>query len=222
MKIVFPFISTVFDTETDGVNTIIIEKQALLSELCMDIYGQLQGMDGKTVISANDKPIDISKNVELLIQFIPFEINKKGLLSKLAARVEKIANEPDYYEETVIEMAGLEKYLWSLTENLQGNIYFSKIAIGNIIRSVGMEFDDNYVSLGEKIIDYMELVREYDKDKLFIMVNLRSFIDDDEAEALYDTILRKQFHVIIIENCEHMHIKRELCYIVDKDYCEIQ
>ncbi len=66
----------------------------------------------------NDKPIDISKNAELLIQFIPFEINKRGLLCKTAARVEKIANEPDYYEETVTEMAGLEKYLWSLTENL--------------------------------------------------------------------------------------------------------
>lgn len=222
MKIVFPYISTVFDTEADGVNTVIIEKQTLLSDICRDIYDQLQGMDGRIILSKNDKPIEFSKNAELLAQFIPFEINKKGLLNKLAARVETIANEPDYYEQTMTEMASLEKYLWSLTENLRGDIRFSKLGIGSIIKSVGMEFDEDYISLGEKIIDYMELVREYDKDRLFIMVNLRSFIDDDEAEALYDTILRKQFNVLMLENCEHTHIKRELYCIIDKDYCEIK
>ena len=50
----------------------------------------------------------------------------------------------------------------------------------------------------DKIIDYMELVREYDSIKLFVFVNLRSYISDKDCIMLYDTILRKQFMTIML------------------------
>lgn len=84
-----------------------------------------------------------------------------------------------------------------------------------------MEFEDDYKSIGEKVIDYMELVREYDRNKLFILVNIRSFIDDMEFEKLLDTILRKQLDVIIFENCEKAICVNEHRFIVDNDLCEI-
>lgn len=222
MKIVFPAIANVFDSDIGAVNTIIIENQSLFSEICMDIYNQSLGNDGQIIVSIDDKPVDLAKNAELISQFVPFEINKKGLISKLSARAEKIANEPDYYETTMTAIAALEKYVWDLSDNLVGNIRLAKMSIGNIVKAIGMEFDDDYPTLGEKIIDYMELVREYDKDKLFIFVNLRSFISDREAESFFDTVLRKQFHIVLIENSEHEHFSNEKCYIVDKNCCEIQ
>ncbi|WP_242949160.1 type II-A CRISPR-associated protein Csn2 [Acetitomaculum ruminis] len=219
---VYSEMTEVFDTEIDKVNTVIIENQVIFTKLCMDIYNQLQGLEGRVIVSEDNKPLNICKKVELLTQFLPFEINKKGLITKLVSMAERLANENDYYEETMTQMAGIEKYLWSLTESMEGDIRFSKLSIGNIIKSAGLEFEDDYNSLGEKIIDYMELVRTYDCDKLFILVNLRSFINDNECFELFDTILRKQFHVIMIENCEHEIHSNEKRFIIDKDYCEIK
>lgn len=221
MKMVYPEIQKVFDTDIDSVNSIIIEEQSLMFDICMDIYNQTQGHEGKTIVSVDDKPLDISKNVELLVQFIPFELNKKNLINKLITRAENLANEPEYYENTMTEMANLEKYLWEITDFLEGNIIFSKLSVSNLFKMVGMEFEDDYKSIGEKVIDYMELVREYDRNKLFILVNIRSFIDDMEFEKLLDTILRKQLDVIIFENCEKAICVNEHRFIVDNDLCEI-
>lgn len=88
-------------------------------------------------------------------------------------------------------------------------------------KSIGIEFEDDYECIGEKVIDYMELVREYDRNKLFILVNIRSFIDDMEFEKLLDTILRKKLDVIVLENSERPICINERRFIVDSDLCEI-
>lgn len=222
MKIVLPGISTVFSTEIEKVNTIVIENQSLFSKICLDIYNQaMLGMEGLTVVSVDNIPVDMSKCVELISQFIPFELNKKGLLNKLVSRMEKVAVDPDYYEQTMIEMADIEKYIWSIQENMPGNIALTKLTFGNILKSIGLEFEDVYDSLGEKLIDYMELVREYDRDKLFILVNLRSYVPEGEMLEFLDTVLRKNLNVLLIDNYGYKVLQYEKRCIVDSDCCEI-
>ena len=71
-------------------------------------------------------------------------------------------------------------------------------SFGIVIKSLGLEFNDDYGNICDKIIDYMELVREYDSIKRFVFVNLRSYISDKDCIMLYDTILRKQFMTIML------------------------
>ena len=178
MKFYYSGIEEVFNVCHEYINTIIIENQKLFSEICKDIYYQIEGNDGRTIVSIDNATIDIEKNVE--------------------------------------------KFILRITENMEGNLIYSKLSISNIIKSLGIEFEDYDTNLCEKIIDYMELVREYDHDKLFIFVNLRSYITDYECIRLYDTILRKQFHTIMIDNCEHDICPMEKRIIVDKDNCVIK
>lgn len=50
---------------------------------------------------------------------------------------------------------------------------------------VGESHIDMIDSDAEKLIDYMELVREFDRDKLFVTVNMRGFFVDSEMAALW-------------------------------------
>lgn len=63
MKIVNPKINYVFDTDTDKINTLVIENQRLMLDLLTDIEQQLSGYDGKTVLSDNNKILSISKQL---------------------------------------------------------------------------------------------------------------------------------------------------------------
>lgn len=63
MKIVNPKINYVFDTDTDKINTLVIENQRLMFDLLTDIEQQLSGYDGKTVLSDNNKILSISKQL---------------------------------------------------------------------------------------------------------------------------------------------------------------
>lgn len=221
MKLVYPDINKVFDTDNDKVNCIVIENQKLLFDLCMDIHSQINGYGGLAVVSVEDKPTDFDKNVELIKDFISFSINNKRLISKLNSNVEKIAISPEFYEGTMIQMSSLEKHFIDILEELQGDVVCKKMEVAFLVKAMGLQFEEDYPSLGEKVIEYMELVRHYDRDKLFIMVNLRSYISDKECDLFLDTVIRRGFHVIMLENTLHRLLENELIYIVDKELCEI-
>ena len=67
----------------------------------------------------------------------------------------------------------------------------------------------------------MELVTEFDRRKLYLTVNLRSYISDNEAYEFMKTVLNHGYNVIMLESSEHTHLDEELRYIIDADLCEI-
>ena len=91
----------------------------------------------------------------------------------------------------------------------------------NIIKAVGIGFTENYDSLAEKILDYMELVREYDSEKMFITLNLRSYISDDEMNKFVNDVVARGYKLLMVENSEYPIIEHEKRYIIDADKCII-
>ncbi|MGN0504388.1 MAG: type II-A CRISPR-associated protein Csn2 [Ruminococcus sp.] len=221
MKFVYPEIDCVFDTDCGTINTLVIENQKLMYSLIDDIQKQLLGFDGRSVLSENDKILSLDKELELIDRFIPFDINSKALVSKIAADLEKKAISDEWYSRTCESISIIQSLLSSLAFDYSCNIEFSKIGIGSVIKASGIEICDEYNSLGEKIIDYLELVQEFVGKKLFVTVNLRSYISDKEAELFMQTALLHEFNVFMIENCEHKRLSYEKRLIIDADLCLI-
>ena len=90
-----------------------------------------------------------------------------------------------------------------------------------MIPNAAPELRDEYACISEKILDYMELVREFDRSKLFFTVNLRSFLSNDEAELFMQDVVSHGFHLMMFENREYPKCQMEKRLIVDKDLCEI-
>ena len=67
----------------------------------------------------------------------------------------------------------------------------------------------------------MELVQTFDRDKLFIFVNMRSFVEDSDMQLFMDTVLSHGFHILMLENYAYPVLPRESRWIVDRDLCEI-
>lgn len=221
MKLVYHEINHVFNTECEKINCIIIENQRLFYSLLEDIYNQSNGYEGKAVLSENNKILKTDKSLEVLSQFIPFDINRKSLINKISSELEKKAVSDDFYSQTVELISQLENLLMNISFDFSCDINYNKLDIGAIIKASGVEINDTYNSLGEKIIDYMELVTEFDRRKLFLTVNLRSYISDNEASEFMKTVLSHGYNVIMLESSEHTHLDEELRYIIDADLCEI-
>lgn len=222
MKMLLSGISHVFDcSDPEKINCVIIENQNLLYDILCDIAGQLDGIEGNSVLSEENNVIPMNKNLEMLSQFVPFEINKKNLLSKLQGKILQLALEDVNYATTMELMSAIEKYCIELSMNMTGNVEFTKITVENLIKNVGAEFDDNYSNLSEKLIDYFELVREYDKDKVFVLVNLRSVVKDEELDLLLETSLARKYQLLLIDSSEHKLLSNEKRHIIDENLCEI-
>ena len=214
-------ISGNFDTTIDAINTIVIENRTFFFSFIEDIYNRVSGFSGKSILGTGEgKLLDFSKNAEIFTSFVPFEINKKSLLSKIISAIEKESVSAEHYEDTMKVLTGIERYLDGLNASFDCNLSYSKITPGALIKAAGIEIVDDYNSLAEKIIDYMELVREFDKDKLFFTVNLRSYIDDETMGNFMATIKAHDFHLIMIESQAHNMLSCESRHIIDEDLCE--
>lgn len=135
--------------------------------------------------------------------------------------MQKLAMDEEHYYQTSELITLLESYLLDLSVELTGNIELSKITWENTIKAVGVEFADNYDSLAEKILDYMELVREYDSERIFITLNLWSYISDNEMNKFVNDVVVRGYKLLMLENTEYPIIEHEKRYIIDVDKCII-
>lgn len=221
MKFVFPEIDFIFDTECDKINTLIVENPYLLCSLLGDITDQLSGLDGKAVLSNNSRILPISKNMELLDRFIPFELSTKSLITKITADLENKAVSDDFYAKTVQAVGGIETLLNDLAFEYDCDIDFTKVSIGSFIKASGVEVKSSHTSLAEKILDYFELVTEFVGKRMFVTVNLRCYISDEDSELFMQSVLMHSYHLLMIESFEHSRLEHEKRLVVDRDLCLI-
>lgn len=88
-----------------------------------------------------------------------------------------------------------------------------------LIKAAGICVDDDYDNLGEQLLDYFELVQEYDGKKLFILVNLRSYLSDAEMNLFLQNIVERDIQILILESSEHPILEWECRHIVEADFC---
>ena len=186
-----------------------------------DIEAQIQGNEGKAVLSDNDKVLSIEKNLEYFVDYVSFSINQKTLINKVNSKLIEIALDEENYIKSKEIISDIENYLTRIGLGLTGDIGFNKLSIENLVKSSGTEFSEEYDSLSEKLLDYFELVREYDKDKLFVLVNLRSYISAEELNRFVHEIMVRGFKALLIDSKDHPLLEREKRVLIDESLCEI-
>lgn len=223
MKFAYPEIGGVFQWNQPQIPTLTIENQRLFRRLLRDISLAIEGMETPAVLSKDNKLIEFSKYAELITDFIRFDINKKTLLNKVCAALERAAVSAENYLQTQKLLAEIENSIGGWAFEFPCDIIAAKLSVQSLLKAVGVEINDDYQGERgdvERIIDYMELVREFDRDKLFITVNLRNYFTDDIVEEFMETALAHEYKVLMIESRAYPLLKTEKRLTIDADLCE--
>lgn len=219
MKVYIPQIDSTVTCEAGCCQTIVIENQKVWCDILNDLADQSQGAEGKIVLSNEDKVLPMAKHAEMVSQFIPFDMNQKGLITKIVNRMQQRAIGEDYFLKMSTLIAEWEQLLLEISTEMTGHISFSKVNIESLIKAAGVEVENVYDNLGEKLLDYFELVQIYDHNKLFFLINLRSYLSDGEMEEFFEDVQNRGYTVLFIDAMEHPISEREHRIIVDADQC---
>lgn len=73
----------------------------------------------------------------------------------------------------------------------------------------------------EKLIRYIKVVTVVMKYKIFVFVNLRSYLSDLQMQKLIQEAIHQEVKLIFVENCVKDCMEGGLRYIIDRDQCEI-
>lgn len=220
MMLAHPQMDTVFDFEKACVNMLVIENPSFFRCFLKDIAGQIDGYSGKAVLSSEYAPISFSQNAELIDSVLSFQMGRKTLLNKIISRMEALAVSESYYMQTVELLGNLEHFISNLCFDLPFDMICSKMSIGSILKAVGIEFSDDYDSDLERFLDYMEIVREIDREKLFIFVNLRSYFEDEEIQLFIASAIGHGYNVLMVDSTAYSLLPNENRTTIDMDLCE--
>lgn len=220
MKIVHPKINSRIEISDQRISVLVIETPDFLCELLTDIKHQMNNLEGDTVLSIHDEPVSFHKHVELVTDPLAIEMNNRTIIKKLLIAMEKCGQDDIYYERTQKLMAEIETYINDLSLNFDADIECHDISLQQILKAAELTVVDQYDRLVDKIYAYMELVREFEGDKLFIFVNLSSYIGKEELQKFTDTITGHSFQVLLIDSRDFERLENENRLIVDCDLCE--
>ena len=221
MKFVYPEIETVFDLDNGRFNSLVVEAQDMFVRLLGDISAQINGSDGECVISEKNTPVSFAKRAALLDVYVPFELNRKPLLGKILNALERKANDAEHFEASAAILASIERMLDTLILDIPCELEYSNISIGALLKAAAPELNADGATLAEKVLDYMEIVTQFDCEKLFILVNIRSYINDSDMELFAKTVISHNYQVIDLESSERQRLSSEFRVLVDEDMCEI-
>lgn len=220
MMLCHPQLDGVLDFAGTKVPTMVVEAPSFLRLFLQDMYEQLDGMDGQIQLMEQDKRLPFGTWVEVIDNFLHFELNTKSLLNKIIAAMERMSSTEMYMLKTADILQRVESYADELAFAFDCDIACSHCTVSGLLKGMGITVRDEYDDPLERLIDYMELVREFDRDKLFVYVNLRSFFSDEEVTRFLATALNHGYRILLLDAQDHAKLPLENRITIDKDLCE--
>lgn len=221
MKLAYSTLQNIIEIKGDTVYSIVVENLKYYYNMVKDFMDQMEGKEGGWTVSENDKPLAVNKCAEVLFDFISINVNQKTLIAKIVNEMERIANKEENINGTMQLLSDIERFVLYLNEDFDLSINCDKLTMSQLLKSIGISVSVETDDLIEILYSYMQLVRQFIGDKLFVFVNLRSFVSQKQFSDFAETIIGHNYHVIFLENKEYDKIAGENRLIVDQDLCEI-
>lgn len=221
MKMVYHSMQNHIMVNSGRITSVVVENPDYYYEMLWNLARQIKGEAGDWVISEDDVPQSVNKKIELIKDMVDFEINKKALLTKIISSCEKTALDEIHIDKTMQLLASIEQYMEMLRENYDIDLNYDKITIAQLLKTVGITINMSSDKPLEILYSYMKLVREFVGEKIFVFVNLRSFVSAHDFSEFVRTITYHGYQVVFFENKEYPRVQDENRIIIDYDLCEI-
>ena len=203
-----------------GSQTLVVENVELLRTIILQLKFQINNKIGDFILSDNDEILDISKNILLITDVFEISGLSKQLKNKLQQYVESSYDNDDLYQDVYQKLIEFGN---DLTNSSPYPLCFNQeISKFDIIKLLDIQFEHNYSSLLEEVIDYIDIFSQIIKTKLFVFVSLRSFLTDEEFNNFMKIMVYKGIRVLLIERYLSLDsgINNNV-HIIDKDLCVI-
>lgn len=211
-----------FKEKLTGVELTQKEKEEIILNIVLFGDDKKLLKQGRFVLSDNEKEVDISKNVELIFNIFALDINERKLISKLYMELEKLTADERFYVKTQEMKQYLQEYLLQLEQETDYILDLAdEIDFASLFKAFGIKYEVLEENFLERLVRYMRIVERLLKKKLFVFVNLRSYLSNQQIDELIKEATYQEIQLLLIETCARDCIEGVTRYIIDKDGCEI-
>jgi len=203
-----------------SIPILIIENPSYMTKFIGELLSQSNKGEGGFELFENDVSVSISDKVEIIINPFSANVNEREILNKLYAVMKKDALDEELFLDTNTFLSDIETNVKKIMARQSIPLDSDTPDIIGLFKLLGVCFvvPD---SLLEKICDYIDICSEYLKTKLFIFVNLKSFLNESEIIQLYNHLNYHKTHILMIESSQSNTLENESIRVIDEALCEI-
>lgn len=222
MKLVHPDCSMQIIRDNDTVCEWVIESPEYFSKYVQELIRQNEGKEGKFVLSDEKGEVELSHCSEIIFNIISLDINEKKILNKMYAELEELAYQEEFFLQTQNMTQKLQAYILELEQATNYILEFKEQPdLTAIFKATGLKYEIVEEDILERLARYIKTSINVLKTKLFVFINLRSFLSETQMEQLIKELSYQEVKVLLIENQAKYCLKGVRRYIIDKDGCEI-
>lgn len=211
---------TPLEINEDKISTLVIENPTFYRNFISDMFFQTQNISSRFTLSQADEIMNFSKCVEIVSDIFNLPFNSRLFQSKINQIVTEEINISNIKTTDIINKIN---ELGSVTVTQLGlDIAYTPISdISGIVKLLGFYFDSESLSFSEKIIEYLNFLNAFTEKRLFVIINLKSALSENEFNEFTKLVLYKKIRVLLIENNNKYSCNNENIRIIDNDLCEI-
>lgn len=200
----------------------IVESPELFSKYVCEISSQINGSEGRFVLSENEKELALSKYAEIIINPFSLDLNDKRIQKKLYAELIELAKGEELFLATQEMKVALQRYFLQL-EITSGYTLETvpEIDVTAIFKALGIRIEDAEDDFFIRLLQYIRSMAELMGKKLIIFVNIRSYLNEVQVTQLLDLSSYNEIAMLFIENIQRDFSEDRKYCIIDKDGCEI-
>lgn len=222
MKLIERELGLEVELKENVISVIVLENIARRLSLIEELYMQWIGKEGHWMLVDNEKNYELSKCMELILEPFSLQLNNKKLKTKLYQDLKVIAD--DCFNIQGLELhAHICRYLENILEKMPYPVkYTDEWSAAELFKLYSVELEESEDDVCEKLFHYLKLMNQVCGTKIFITVNLKEYLTENQIRELYKMVRYCKLQLVLIEF--RMHEKKnegEEVYVLDKDDCII-
>lgn len=199
----------------------VIESPQFLREIIKDIT--ISEEPKELSISNDGKVLDFDKDCDVIFNPLRLDFNNKRAMTTLLKLLARTSMSEDFYMSTNDMKSKIVKYFGEIidSENFEFEVLTDDFTMDAIAKAISIHIvgdEDDFVEL---LTDYVSMMSDLVSMKLFIFMNLRSLVSDDELLRFKHNLENHQINALLLEGNAHPYIENIPRLTVDIDECEI-
>ena len=179
----------------------IIESPESFSGYVLELSTQIDGNEGQFVLSDKNKELDLAKKAELIFNPFTVDINERKILNKLYMELSDLSKEEEMYIKTVELLRHLQEYMLELEQCTEYILEFDQETdMSALLKAVNIHYETRDMDFMERLVQYMKVLAVVVGIKVFMFVNLRSYLTDHQMQEVMKEMKYQNIKGLFIES----------------------
>lgn len=206
----------------DSPSLLVVENPSEFYKTVEELRKQFDGGDGDYIFSENGREVSVFDKGFFIPDPFVLDFEDKKLTNALYKYIEKSYVQSDHILKLNELNTEIFAFLQSLTYDYDFILEHCEMSLPALLKAVDMHAASHYDGYLEKLICFMNYIRELKKIEFFVFVNLKTVLDDNNLNDLYSHCETEKIPLLLIEsNCSRKKLPCERQKIITEDLCEI-